>query len=216
MFGRFFRKRIKLSYGITVCNEAVELERLLLFLSTHKDRQDEILVLQDSSDTDERVSAVLGNYQDKLTVRKEKLDGDFATFKNKLLDMASGDYLFQIDADELPAKTLISKLKAELTRHHTYDCFAVPRVNLVTGLTQEFIDKWNWKTDSEGRINFPDYQLRVFRLNRSIRWKNKVHEELTGFQQCHYLPATNEDFCLIHIKDIVRQKKQNDFYESLD
>ena len=215
MFGQYFRKKIKLSYGITVCNEAIELERLILFLLLHKDRKDEIVVLQDTTSKDERVAEVIDRYRTKLVVKESSLNNDFATFKNKLIDMASGDYLFQIDADELPNKTLVRILKNELIKHKQSDCFAVPRVNRVEGITPELISKWNWKTDAEGRINFPDYQLRIFRLNQSIKWKNKVHEELYGFQNCHYLPSTNEDFCLIHIKDIDRQKKQNDFYESL-
>lgn len=215
MFGRLFQRKIKLSYGITVCNEAEELDRLLSFLVLHKDRQDEILVLQDSTNKDERVTNVVNNYRDKLTIREEKLNNDFATFKNNLIDMASGDYLFQIDADELPNEKLIRNLKSELIKYKKSDCFAVPRVNHVMGITQELIEKWNWNVDTENRINFPDYQLRIFKLNQSITWKNKVHEELTGFQNCQYLPSTNEDFCLIHIKGIDRQKRQNDFYESL-
>jgi glycosyltransferase involved in cell wall biosynthesis len=215
MFERLFQWRIKVSYGITVCNEADELERLLSFLVRHKDRRDEILVLQDSTKTDKRVSDILANYGDSLTVRTEKLNNDFATFKNNLIDMASGDYLFQIDADELPNEKLIHNLKSELIKHKKSDCFVVPRVNLVEGLTQEFIDKWSWEVDAKGRINFPDYQMRIFKLNQAIFWKNKVHEGLTGFRHCQYLPSANEDYCLIHIKDIDRQKRQNDFYETL-
>lgn len=214
MLTRYFRK-IKLSYGITVCNEAVELERLILFLLLHKDRQDELIVLQDSTQRDEWVADVIARYRSQLIVREEKLNNDFATFKNKLLQLASGDYLFQIDADELPGETLIRNLKDVLRKQKQADCFAVPRVNRVKGITPEFIEKWHWQLDPKGRINFPDYQLRIFRLNQAIHWKNKVHEELEGFQKCHYLPADNEDFCLMHLKDINRQKQQNEFYESL-
>lgn len=215
MFEWYLRKKLKLSYGITVCNESVELERLILFLLRHKDRRDQIIVLQDTTHEDEWVSNVMNKYQDKLTVRKENFNNDFSTFKNKLLDVASGDYLFQIDADELPNEPLLRTLKSMLIRYKTYDCFAVPRINLVKGITPEFIDKWNWKTDEKGRINFPDYQLRVFRLNQVIKWRFKVHEELYGYLNRYNLPADNEDFCLVHLKDINRQKKQNEFYDSL-
>lgn len=214
MFTRYFR-RIKLSYGITVCNEAVELERLILFLLLYKDRQDELIVLQDSTHRDEWVVDVLAKYRSRLVVREKKLNNDFATFKNNLIQLASGDYLFQIDADELPGEALLHNLKDVLKKQKNSDCFAVPRVNRVKGITPELIEKWTWQTDEKGRINFPDYQLRIFRLNQAIRWKNKVHEELVGFQNCHYLPADNEDFCLMHLKDIDRQKRQNEFYESL-
>jgi glycosyltransferase involved in cell wall biosynthesis len=39
------------------------------------------------------------------------LNGDFATFKNKLLEKASSKYIFQIDADEYPKEKLIKNLK---------------------------------------------------------------------------------------------------------
>lgn len=216
MLDRLLARRIRLTYGITVCNEAVELERLILFLLLHKEPHDQIVVLQDSTRPDDWVTDVLNRYHDKLTYQSAQLDGDFATFKNNLLTMASGDYLFQIDADELPRESLLRSLKGVLREHPEVDCLAIPRINLVKGLTQEWIDAWQWQVDGQGRINYPDYQLRVFKLNQLIRWKNKVHEELEGQQNCQYLPSDTDDFCLLHLKDIERQKRQNEFYQTLD
>jgi hypothetical protein len=215
MLDRLFSRRIRLSYGITVCNEAVELERLILFLLLHKDPADQIVVLQDTTQPDEWVSDVLHRYQDRITHQTARLDGDFATFKNNLLTMATGDYLFQVDADELPRESLLHSLKDVLRKHPDADCLAVPRINLVKGLTPEWIAAWQWQVDNRGRVNYPDYQVRIFKLNQGIRWKNKVHEELTGQQQCHFLPSDTDDFCLLHLKDIERQKKQNEFYQRL-
>lgn len=215
MLKQLFARRIRVSYGITVCNEAVELERLILFLLLHKDPRDQIVVLQDSTQPDAWVSDLLNRYRHKITYQSARLDGDFATFKNNLLRLAAGDYLFQIDADEVPTETLLRSLKSVLQKHKQADCLAIPRINLVKGLTQAWIDAWQWQVDSQGRINYPDYQVRIFRLNQRIRWKNKVHEELEGQQHCHFLPADTDDFCLLHLKDIDRQKRQNDFYQSL-
>lgn len=215
MIKHWFRKKIKLSYGITVCNEAVELERLILFLLLHKDRQDEIIVLQDVTSTDRWVNDVLNAYRRDVLIRTELLNNDFAGFKNKLIDVATGDYLFQIDADEMPAVDLIRKVKPVLVKQRDADCVAVPRINFVKGITPALVDQWNWKLDDKDRINFPDYQLRIFRLNQSIHWRNKVHEELAGFKNCYYLPDDADDFCLIHVKDVDRQQRQNDFYGSI-
>lgn len=216
MLDRLLARRIRLTYGITVCNEAVELERLILFLLLHKDPHDQIVVLQDSTRPDDWVTDVLNRYHDKLTYQPARLDGDFATFKNNLLTMASGDYLFQIDADELPRESLLRSLKGVLREHPEVDCLAVPRINLVKGLTQEWIDAWQWQVDGQGRINYPDYQVRIIKLNQLIRWKNKVHEELEGHQSCHFLPSDSDDFCLLHLKDVERQKRQNEFYRTLN
>jgi len=216
MLDRLLSRCIRLTYGITVCDEAVELERLILFLLLHKDPHDQIVVLQDSTRPDDWVIDVLNRYQGKLTYQSAQLDGDFATFKNNLLTMATSDYLFQIDADELPSESLLRSLKGVLRKHPNVDCLAVPRINLVKGLTQEWIDAWQWQVDGQGRINYPDYQVRIIKLNPLIRWKNKVHEELEGHQSCHFLPSDSDDFCLLHLKDVERQKRQNEFYRTLD
>jgi branched-subunit amino acid transport protein AzlD len=40
---------MKISYAITVCNELVEIQRLLPFLIENKRKQDEIVVFYDSN-----------------------------------------------------------------------------------------------------------------------------------------------------------------------
>jgi hypothetical protein len=97
----------------------------------------------------------------------------------------------------------------------TIDCFYIPRVNKVNGITLEHIQKWRWNVDEEQRINFPDPQMRLFRLNKDIKWKNKVHEVLEGQSTFSTLPYDTEDFCLYHIKSIEKQEKQNKFYETI-
>ena len=94
------------------------------------------------------------------------------------------------------------------------DIFWVPRINTVRGLTQEHIDKWGWRVDSDKRVNFPDYQCRILKNVKRIKWKNKVHEILTGHKTESQLPA-NKEFCIHHLKDIKRQEQQNEFYGTL-
>ena len=94
------------------------------------------------------------------------------------------------------------------------DIFWVPRINTVRGLTQEHCQKWNWRLDPDGRVNFPDYQCRIMKNVKRIKWKNKVHEVLTGHKTEAHLPANNE-FCILHPKTIERQEQQNEFYNTL-
>ena len=44
--------------------------------------------------------------------------------------------------------------------------------------------------------------------------ENKVHEVLTGHKTESQLPA-NKEFCIFHLKNIKRQEKQNEFYNTL-
>jgi glycosyltransferase involved in cell wall biosynthesis len=215
MLFNLFPKAPAISYAITVCNEAPEVDNLLRTLIRLIDRNDEIIVLQDITHKDASVSAVLEIYKKKIVVIQACLNNDFATFKNIFLTVAKGDYLFQIDADEMPKTSLIKKIKSALRLAKDYDCFRLPRINIVNGYTQADAKKWKWMVNEKNYINYPDYQARIFKLNGQIKWKYKVHEELSGFKRFFMLQAVDEDFCLVHIKGIEKQKDQNAFYETI-
>jgi hypothetical protein len=94
------------------------------------------------------------------------------------------------------------------------DVMLVPRVNTVEGLTTEHIQKWGWRVDDKGWVNFPDHQWRIYKNSPEIKWKNKVHEVLEGFKVIANLPGT-EAYSLYHPKEIERQEKQNNYYSTL-
>ena len=138
----------------------------------------------------------------------------FANWKNTLKDLCNGDYIFQIDADELPSKELLDYLPTLFKSNPDNEVYLVPRINTVEGLTNEHINKWSWRVNEQGWINWPDYQWRIWKNLPEIKWKNKVHEVLTGYKEHTYLPA-EEEFCFYHPKDIDRQEKQNEFYSTI-
>jgi glycosyltransferase involved in cell wall biosynthesis len=205
-----------LSYAIPVCNEWVQLEYLLNYLFKNKRSQDEVVIQCDEGNTTSSVYQVLKQFSDykQLKVIEFPLNKDFASFKNNLKDACSGDYIFQIDADEYPDDYLMATVEEVIKMNDSVDVFWVPRINKVEGLTQEHINKWRWNVDQDGRINFPDYQCRILKNVKRIKWKNKVHEVLTGHKSESHLPA-NDEYCLIHLKDIKRQEKQNELYSKL-
>ena len=206
-----------ISYAIPVCNEWKEIKYLMDYLFKHKREQDEIVVQCDKGNTTPEVYGVLKHYSEfnmPYKLIEFPLNGDFASFKNNLKDNCSGDYIFQIDADEYPDDYLMDMIESVITMNDKVDVFWVPRINKVNGLTQEHVTKWGWNVDEDGRVNFPDYQCRIFKNVKRIKWKNRVHEILVGHKTESQLPA-NDEFCLIHIKDIKRQEEQNKFYSTL-
>ena len=204
---------MKISYAIPVCNEYKEIEYLLEYLTKHKREQDEIVVQCDQGNTTSEVYDVLKQYSN-VKVIEFALNKDFASFKNNLKDNCSGDYIFQIDADEYPEEYLMSTIEWVINNNPKTDIFWVPRINTVEGLTDEHIKKWGWRVDPDGKVNFPDYQCRILKNVKRIKWKNKVHEILTGYKTESQLPA-NKEFCIHHPKTIERQEKQNLLYETL-
>ena len=150
----------------------------------------------------------------EIKFEQQHLLKDYAGQKNHLKNMCTGDYIFNLDADELPNKWLMKNIKPILESNPTIDLYWVPRVNTVDGLTQEHINKWGWQVNEKGWVNFPDYQGRVWRNRPNIMWKNPVHEVLTGYKEHTYLPQ-EEEFCFYHPKTIGRQEKQNEFYSTI-
>ena len=213
---------MKISYAITVCNEFQEIQRLINFLLKHKQKQDEIVIQQDLRGSvkglpDKKVQTYCKSLE--CTMRKVEyiqfdLNGNFANFKNNLTKKCTGDYIFNIDADEIPNEYLVENLWAMLEMNPTIDVYGVPRINTVEGLTQDHINKWGWNVNKSGWVNFPDYQYRIYRNDGQIKWKNKVHEVLTGFEIMSTLPSEGE-YCLLHEKTIDRQEKQNELYSKL-
>jgi len=208
---------MKISYAVTVCNEFLEIQKLVSLLLNNKRQQDEIVVLFDEKNGNPEVLSYLLKFN-KLpnvqTWRSSEFDGHFDKWKNKLTKYCEGDWIFQIDADELPHLSLIKNLPAVLESNSKVDVIKVPRINTVEGLTEEHIQKWRWHVNAKGWVNFPDSQWRIYKNNDAIYWKNKVHEVLEGYKTESHLP-TDEEWCLYHPKEIKRQEKQNEYYSTL-
>jgi len=208
---------MKISYAITVCNELVEIQRLLPFLIENKRKQDEIVVFYDSNNGSKEVEDYLRAKSSETYAQFRFIhyyfDGHFANMKNALTEACLGNYIFQIDADEMPSLYLIQCLPF-LLEANDIEVLRVPRINTVKGLTQEHIQKWGWTVDNHGRVNWPDLQWRIYKRDPKIRWKNKVHEVLDGYKTHAMLPL-EEEFALEHYTDIERQEKLNEYYNTL-
>jgi glycosyltransferase involved in cell wall biosynthesis len=205
---------MKFSFAIPVCNELNELQALISNILDNKQEQDEIIILFDADNGTQEVKDYLNN--SNVSFYEVSLNNDFASFKNNFLKYCTGDYIVQIDADELPSDEFWAYLPAIFESNRGLaDSFYIARRNTVDGLTPEHIAKWGWnvqKIDNKELINFPDWQHRIFKNDGKIKWKNKVHEVLEGYGTLSYIPA---ELFLWHHKDIKRQEKQNAYYDTL-
>lgn len=208
---------MKISYAIPVCNEFVEIQQLTTFLLKNKRSEDEIVVLYDSKNGDKEVE----NYLRKMNTEKSlfrwesySFDGNFAAMKNRLNSLCTGDYIFQIDADEMITEYMVHILPQILAANTETDLIRVPRINRVEGLTEAHIQKWGWVVDNKGWVNWPDMQWRIYKNDPRIKWYGDVHEKIIGHATHSILPL-EEEFALIHNKTIERQEKQNNYYDTL-
>jgi GT2 family glycosyltransferase len=204
-----------ISYAITVHNELEELMKLLDFLNNNIREEDEIVVQYDENGVTNEVLEFL-NIKKEIhgyTVIGFPLNKDFATYKNNLKANCTKDYIFQIDADEIPNEVMIAYLP-QVLEDNQVDIIFVPRVNTVNGLTQEHIQKWRWNVNERGWVNWPDYQTRIYKNTEDVTWMNKVHEKITGYDTFSNFPA-EEQWALYHPKEIDRQEIQNQFYTTI-
>ena len=207
---------MKISYAITVCNELTEITELTNFLQSRIDKEDEIIIQYDTNGVTKEVTdflTIFGEINKQTKIVSFPLNKDFATFKNNLKKNCSGDYIFQIDADEIPTEYLMQNLKTILESNNV-DIVFVPRVNTVNGLTEAHIQGWGWRVNEKGWVNFPDYQTRIYKNTNDVEWFGKVHERISGYNTFANFPA-EEKFSLYHHKQIERQERQNNFYNNI-
>jgi hypothetical protein len=209
---------INITYAITVCNELNEITNLINFLHPRIKSDDEILIQYDEDSVSKEVldylKIISQLHKNEIKIIGFPLNGDFASFKNNIKDNSKGIFIVNIDADEIPNEYLVENIHDFIEYNKDVDLFFVPRINTVDGLTDEHIQRWGWKVNEKGWINYPDYQTRIYRRTSEIQWQGKVHERIVGFNTMTVLPA-EEDYCLYHHKQIQRQEKQNAYYETL-
>jgi glycosyltransferase involved in cell wall biosynthesis len=203
---------MKISYAITACNEHEELDRLLSLLDSNIDSTDEVVIQLDTTATD-LVKEVCHKYP-SFSLIEFPLNKDFASFKNNLKSKCTGDWIFQIDADELLDPVLIQNMHEILSANQNVEVFSIPRINTVDGLTKEHIRRWGWNVDNRGWVNFPDYQMRVLKNIERVKWINKVHEKIVGHTLHAHLPM-DQEYCILHHKTISRQEAQNNLYNNI-
>ena len=181
----------------------------------HKRPQDEIVILYDENNGDPEILKFLLPYN-KLpnvqTWRSYDFHKNFADWKNLLNSYCKGDFIFQLDADEMISEYMIKNLSTILEMNKEVDLYFVPRINTVDGITEKHIKKWGWRVNDKGWINWPDAQGRVFR--KGMSWYGKVHERIIGGQKFSSLPL-DEEYCIQHHKTIERQEKQNNLYNTI-
>ena len=208
-----------ISFCITTKNEGLYLDGLLTQLVTMLDKnngEDEIIIIDDYSD-DEETLDILSSWRNNWPVidfYQRHLQKDFGAHKNFGIEKCSNPWIFQIDADETLGSVLEENVHSLLLDNSEIELFLIPRVNIVNGITQEDVKKWGWVQNEKGWNMWPDFQTRIFQNKHRIRWHGKVHERISGFKKWVSLPE-EEEWSLYHIKDVERQRSQNELYRTI-
>jgi glycosyltransferase involved in cell wall biosynthesis len=120
---------------------------------------DEIIVI-DSGSTDKTVS-ICKEYTEKVFFNEWQ---GFGPQKQKALELATGDWILSIDADEVVTDDLKSEILAVIKKNNGTSGYYIPRLSYFLG---QPIKHCGW---------YPDFILRLFKRNHGKFSPNKVHE----------------------------------------
>jgi hypothetical protein len=178
---------VKITYSIQVRDESRELFTLLDFLIKVIDYVDNIHVVVDTTHKTEKVQEVLEHFSKNITVFERAFD---TSHGNSMYhkEVATGDYVFTLEADEIPQETLIKSIKSVISVEGSEIIF-VPRVNICPNMTQEYLHiSEGFEMNRVGWLNWPDYQSRIYRRDDHITWSEddvpKLHgsDKVTGMK----------------------------------
>lgn len=200
---------MKVSFAITTHNETATLFKSIESIKKNKLEKDEIVILDDFSQNQETQEIL----KSCSNVFYRKFCGDYSAHKNYINSKCTGDYIFQLDGDEVLSELLLRNIhKIILT--NKVDLFWIPRINKVDGIKTEHLKKWKWSLDEHSRVNYPDYQGRLYKNKKELVWKRAVHEVISGQKTQTKLP-TNSNLDILHIKDIQTQIESNCRYDNM-
>lgn len=170
---------------------------------------DEIIVV-DGGSTD-NTKTIAHKYTTNIFVNK--FEDDFAKQRNFAISKCTCPWIFMLDADERISLNLLTIIPELLEGNENVDLFFLPRINTIKDLQSKpwLISQYGWKIDEKDRVNYPDWQGRIFKNRPNICWSGRVHERITGAKVIAYL----EGYDLIHEKDWERQIRQNNYYSKL-
>ena len=204
---------MRISYAICVCNESNELYSLISFLKKVKEPIDEINILVDTNNVTREVRDVLQTFEKDISVSERPFCGNFSEHRNFHNSVCKGDYIFVIDADEMPQELFIKNIKSVI-HENKCELIYIPRINICPGFTQKWLEKLSFKINNCGWINWPDYQGRIYKNTPGIKWSKGLHEIVTGTNEILKISESPE-IALYHIKTVERMTKQDDYYKTL-
>jgi len=169
-----------ISYLVTCKNTGFELQILLERLYKYGENN-ECIILDDyseNSDTLQILNQISNN--NFFKVYKHKLDRNYSEHKNYGKSQCLGEYIFQIDDDELPSETLLENLKELIELNNDIELFWIPRINDFKGVTDIEAKKWGWRLTKipeliqEKIIDDQSYEYEFLKKNGYILEETKI------------------------------------------
>lgn len=164
---------------------------------------------------------LLADYKDKRTVKRLKkefnveviqhqLNNNFAEHRNfAIKQIKDGDWVIMIDGDEVIDDKFILRLDEFLDHNPATDALGLARINTYGNANAFPPVDWSKPTGDQ----YPDFQVRVFRKTPAVKYKGKVHEQLTNYKVRSNTKL--KELTILHHKTYKKHKKSNMRYKVL-
>lgn len=211
-----------ISYCTTVYNEKDYIKVLLTKLTKIVLPDEDIIVVQtyrEEKEKDEEffseIQKIIKNFPNIIykTFHFQASSTGWNDVKNYMNRLSQKPYIFNLDSDEDYPERSFDVIR-DVAKNGNFDLVFVPRINTVEGLTREDVIKWGWNINSNNWINWPDYQPRLYKNNQNILWGGGPHDGVIGAKSIGAIEA-REELAIIHKKDIIRQREQNNLYDKI-
>lgn len=167
----------KLSVALAIYNEEGNLKDCL---NSVKDLAWEIVIV-DGGSKDKSVE-IAKSFNAKIIQTDNPLI--FHINKNIAIDIAKGDWILQLDADERVTKELANEIRKVINQPSDIDGYWIPRRNFFLG---KFLTKGG---------QYPDYTLRLYRKGKGRLPAKDVHEQAQVWGKVDFLKND-----LLHFRD---------------
>lgn len=156
---------IRISACVIVKNEA---ENLPKWLEHSKQIADELIVV-DTGSTDNTVELAKAGGAE---VYHFDWCDDFAAAKNFALEQATGEWIFFNDPDEYFLPDTLTKIKEYI--------YSIHGNRQIAGLITHY---YNINTDKNNELISCDYQMRIFRREKALRYRGAIHESVYNMDE---------------------------------
>lgn len=185
--------RPKLSVVLATYNEAKNLPRCLQAVKT---LADEICLVDGKSQDGTLEIAKKFGARIKITTNKP----NFHINKNMAIDMARGEWILQLDADEVVSQSLLKRIQSIIAKSDGPNGYWIPRLNYFLGVPL-----------TKGG-QYPDYTLRLYRNGLGRLPGKDVHEQAQVEGEVAYL---SEDLLHYNTPDFENYLLRHNRYTSL-
>lgn len=149
--------------------------RLSIVIATYNEEKNIVRCLESIKDIAEEIILVDGSSSDKTVELAKKYTSKIFVVKNEPLfhknkqfglDKAEGEWILQLDADEVVSQSLKHEITKTLKQDQGFNGYYLPRKNY-------FLGKWMKK----GGL-YPDYLIRLVRKGKAFFPCESVHEQI--------------------------------------